>query len=77
MSKEKRMVEISASGVMPGRNMEENVVSRGHKCGYCQGNGYFWLEDEHREPYKSPCPVCGGSGLLDAVITVRWKASEK
>ena len=54
-----------------GRN-RELLVSPGHKCGYCRGNGWFWSE-EQGERIKANCPVCGGSGQLDAVVTVDWK----
>jgi len=30
-----------------------------------------------REDVHVPCPVCGGSGELDAIITVDWKPSNK
>lgn len=56
-------------------NMKETIISNGHLCGYCHGNGFFWSE-ELRERVKTPCPVCNGSGKLDAVITVDWKPSK-
>lgn len=56
----------------------ENFVSTGHKCGYCKGNGWFWgTEEGSREDVHVSCPVCGGSGELDAIITVDWKPSSK
>ena len=43
-----------------------------------QGNGWFWgTEEGSREDVQVPCPVCGGSGELDAIITVDWKPSNK
>ena len=56
--------------------MTDHIESRGHKCPCCQGNGYHWQEDEWQERYKKECPICKGSGRLDAVITVEWKAEE-
>lgn len=53
----------------------ERLVSEGHTCGYCHGNGFFWGLDEYGENEKTPCPMCKGSGRLDAVITVEWKAA--
>ena len=44
----------------------QNVVS---------GNGYFW--EDGIEPVKKPCPVCNGSGKLDAEITIEWKPSKR
>nr|DAL91448.1 MAG TPA: protein of unknown function (DUF5351) [Caudoviricetes sp.] len=32
--------------------------------------------DEWQERYKQECPICNGSGRLDALITVEWKASD-
>ena len=43
-----------------------------------QGNGWFWgTEEGSREDVHVSCPVCGGSGELDAIITVDWKPSSK
>lgn len=53
----------------------ESLLSPGHKCSYCHGNGWFWREDLH-ERMKADCPVCNGSGKLDAVITIEWRASK-
>lgn len=54
---------------------EETLVSVGHRCGCCGGNGYFWREDGHGEHVKQPCPLCEGCGEVDAVIEIRWQAS--
>nr|DAF08533.1 MAG TPA: protein of unknown function (DUF5351) [Caudoviricetes sp.] len=56
--------------------MEEHFLSRGHVCTYCQGNGYHWQENCYRERYKQECCICKGSGKLDAVVTIEWKAGE-
>nr|DAU82153.1 MAG TPA: protein of unknown function (DUF5351) [Caudoviricetes sp.] len=56
--------------------MTEVLESRGHACSYCQGNGYFWQENVYRERYKQECCICKGSGKLDAVVTIEWKAGE-
>jgi DnaJ-class molecular chaperone len=58
-------------------HMTECIVSTGHLCGYCQGNGWFWGKDDPVGTVKEPCPMCGGSGELDAVITVNWKPSKE
>ena len=74
MSKERRMIEIAPRLISPGGRITEVLESRGHECTYCQGNGYFWQENCYRERYKQECPICKGSGRLDAVITIEWKA---
>ena len=76
MSKEKRTIEIAPRLISPGGRMSQVLESRGHACSYCQGNGYFWQENVYRERYKQECCICKGSGKLDAVIRVEWKASE-
>nr|DAK13862.1 MAG TPA: Inhibitor of TRAP, regulated by-TRAP, AT, TRAP, tryptophan RNA-binding.06A [Caudoviricetes sp.] len=57
--------------------MTDQVESQGHICPYCQGNGYRWQEDNWQERFKQECPICRGSGKLDAVINVVWKASKE
>ena len=61
MSRIKKQLEICPPVYMCKGPNRENFVSTGHKCGYCQGNGW----------------VCGGSGELDAIITVDWKPTNK
>ena len=77
MSKERRIIEIEPGRMTPGGRMTDHFESRGHKCPYCQGNGYHWQEDEWQERYKQECPICKGSGRLDAMITIEWKAGRK
>lgn len=52
---------------------KEQVVSENHFCNKCQGNGYFWSHNSYNEPVKEPCSMCGGTGVLDAVVTIEWK----
>lgn len=50
--------------------------SEGHVCSHCHGNGYSWqLPDCEKDSVKETCPVCDGSGKLDAVITIEWRPS--
>ena len=56
--------------------MTESLESRGHSCPYCQGNGFHWQEDEYQERHKKECPICKGSGRLNAVVTIEWKEGE-
>lgn len=52
---------------------KEQVVSENHFCNKCQGNGYFWTHNSYNEPVKEPCSMCGGTGVLDAIVTIEWK----
>lgn len=72
MSKEKRIIEIAPPR---GHMTSEHLISKGHSCGYCYGNGFFWGEDDYGKSVKHPCPVCNGSKEVDAVINIRWRAS--
>ena len=76
MSKERRMIEIAPGLMSPGSRMSETIESRGYNCPYCHGNGYHWQEDVWQERYKQECPICKGSGRLDAVVTIEWKAGD-
>lgn len=79
MIKERRMIEITPGRMSPGGRMTHRIESLGHSCEYCQGNGYHWHEAGwqdcyKQEYYKQECPICKGSGRLDALITIEWKA---
>ena len=70
MSRIKKQLAICPPAYMCKGPNRENFVSTGHKCGYCKGNGWFWgTEEGSREDVHVSCPVCGGSGELDAIIT--------
>jgi hypothetical protein len=77
MSKERRIIEIEPGRMTPGGRMTDHIESRGHQCPYCQGNGYHWQEDDWQERDKQECLICKGSGRLDAVVTIEWKAGER
>lgn len=55
--------------------LEEHIVSRGHTCRYCYGEGGFGGDTRLGEVW-TPCPVCKGSGKMDAEVTIKWKASK-
>lgn len=44
----------------------------GYTCGHCRGNGYFLDPDIVTERVKKPCPSCGGTGKVKAVVTIDW-----
>lgn len=74
MSKQIKLVELVSPNYKQGKEL---VVSKGHTCGYCHGNGWFWGIDEFRDRVKNTCPLCEGSGMLDAIVTIEWKPSNK
>lgn len=55
--------------------LEEHIVSRGHTCRYCYGEGGFGGDPCRGEEW-TPCPVCKGSGKMEAEVTIKWKALE-
>ena len=75
MSKNNQMILISPPMFIGEGNQKESISSKGHRCSHCHGNGFFWGE-EQRERVKVDCPVCKGSGKLDAVITIEWKPAK-
>lgn len=60
-----------------GIYVQESFNSPGHLCNYCHGNGWLWGHDDLGERIKKDCPVCAGSGKLDARIIIEWTASKK
>ena len=42
MSKIEKQLDICPPAYMGKGMNRENFVSTGHKCGYCNGNGWFW-----------------------------------
>lgn len=56
---------------------EERIESRGYTCEYCHGNGGF--AGDRCSPNDSEwkvCPVCEGSGKMDAEVTIKWKPNK-
>lgn len=57
---------------------DEQLVSKGHCCPECKGRGWYWdMDFSGMSEAKEPCSVCNGTGMVDAVITIQWKASEE
>lgn len=74
MSRVRKTVELQPPGL---DFKKELLVSPGHRCGYCKGNGWFRDSYIHGEDTKTACPMCGGSGEVDAIVTIEWKPSKK
>ena len=60
-----------------GNSVKEQLKSLGHVCRYCSGMGYFQPCWYHRNEEPTPCPVCDGTGMVDAIVTIEWKPSKK
>ncbi len=76
MSKKRAIFEIYPEHLSPGGRFSEMFISDNHKCCYCQGNGWFWGRDDVGENIKEPCPICKGSGMLRAIVTIKWGPSQ-
>lgn len=69
MSLKKQIIEITP----PGRIETEVLISHPQPCGYCRGNGWHWGSNYR----KVPCPDCGGSGEVRAMVTIKWEPVKK
>lgn len=47
-----------------------HYIARGFRCPKCCGRGYLGGIAHNEE--KEPCSHCAGTGLLKAIVTVRW-----
>lgn len=73
MSKNRQVITVSPPLFLKETGRKEQVRSEGHVCSHCHGNGWFWsVPDGEKDSVKEPCPICCGSGRLDAVITIEW-----
>ena len=70
MSEKQNGVLITAPLFGTGKEKPEEFP--GYSCGNCQGNGYVIDPDIITERVKKPCPSCGGTGQVKAVVTVEW-----
>lgn len=75
MSVKTDMINVTPPAICEIGRMTEKITSNDHSCGYCHGNGFIWGE-EIQERVEKDCPVCQGSGKLDAAITIEWKPSK-
>lgn len=78
MSRKRLMIELSAPSVMREHRPEKFTVT-GFTCPECNGNGWGWRKKEDDADVdqhgwgKQTCPVCGGTGEVDAEVTVNWR----
>ncbi len=77
MSKLKTILEITPSEFMNKAKDGEVFISKDHDCLHCFGRGYFTPKQVGPDEFKENlCPVCLGSGKLDAKIVIGWSPSE-
>lgn len=72
------MIEVQAPPVMrEGRT--ESFTVKGFMCPACDGNGWTWARDDDEcspDYIRKCCAACHGTGEVDAVVAISWKASE-
>lgn len=76
MSRIRKEVQLYPPDSLQPMGKAEMLVSPRHTCPYCNGNGFFYERDDINEVVKERCPVCEGSGMLDAYVTVKWKPTK-
>lgn len=76
MGIKKQVILLEVPNVIQG---PETYTVDGFTCPECKGQGWVWREDPD-DPDARPdgwirkaCPVCGGTGLIEAEVTVNWK----
>lgn len=75
------MIELMPPAVFREARPEKFTVS-GFTCPECHGNGWAVRFDDddsdadRRGWVRKACPVCGGSKVVSAEVTVRWKGKE-
>lgn len=70
----KQIIELSSPDSLMGHH--EEITGAPQICNYCHGNGWFWGCDDIGEGIKKSCPLCGGTGAVQAQITIQWKKAE-
>lgn len=73
MSRTKTMVELTPPDFAL---REEYMLTAPMTCGYCHGQGYFLSESTpYDDNNTTTCPVCKGSGRVEAEVSIKWKPS--
>ena len=75
MSKISEILELKPDHGCTRGGRAEELLSKGHTCPECHGNGWHW-EMDGKDSVKVPCSICNGTGMVDAVVTIHWEASE-
>lgn len=55
---------------------EEHLLSAPMTCGYCHGQGFFaGYFSPYEDGHRIECPMCEGSGRVEAEVRIKWKPS--
>ena len=68
------MIELMPPAVFREARPEKFTVS-GFTCPECNGNGWYWRPCG-KDYEKAPCKTCGGTKVVSAEVTVRWRGKE-
>lgn len=75
MSTLREILSINPPEPLVQSNQKETFIGKPIECNYCQGKGGFEKETKRNssENEKEICPVCEGSGQIQAKIIVEWR----
>ncbi len=81
MSMKKQVILLETPPTIQEGKPERFVVD-GFTCPECHGNKRVWRQKfadddmDDRGWVKTVCPVCGGTGEVEAEVTVNWRKQE-
>lgn len=74
MSKLKRTIELYPDFAI----RKEMIVSPGHKCPACLGKGERLMPDDSKDmAHWEKCDFCNGTGEVDAIANIEWRAHKE
>jgi DnaJ-class molecular chaperone len=69
----KQIIELSSPDSLTDH---EEITGAPQICNYCHGNGWFLGCNEKGEGVEKQCPLCLGTGAVQADITIIWRKAE-
>ena len=75
MSKISEILELKPDHGCTRGGRDEELLSKGHTCPECHGNGWHYTVGE-KDRWREACSICNGTGMVDAVVTIHWQASK-
>lgn len=71
------MIELMPPDILM-KEWSERFTVVGFVCPLCRGYGWHWKRVEKDKDFgKVPCRACGGTGEVDAEVTVNWKRQKE